>query len=107
MAVKERIMEISTLLEGMAECVDYIYEGLSAGDIRALEKAECAMEGGRDLATSLTEAMVRESAEDPGARRYVSIPSHIDRMQENMGRIAGGVRKQINRKHTLQRQGCQ
>jgi Na+/phosphate symporter len=84
------------MFSGMVECLDLMYSGLTHNDIKVIEKAECALEGSSDRAVSLTEAMVQECKSSPETAAYVSVPSHIDRIRVDIGRIVSSLRMKIN-----------
>lgn len=95
MEVKYSVKEISALFEGMVNCIDYIYKSFNSDDVSVIEKAECVMEDMHERVVALTGAMVKAGKEEPGVRKYVSVPAHIDRIRDNTVRVASCVQRKV------------
>ncbi len=95
MAVKELVFQMHDLINQMIEGTDSLYAAFINNTVRFLDEAEGAVGGIAEKAEALTGAIVQEARGDPAAIPYVSVPSHIERMGGDMGRMFGALRKKI------------
>jgi Na+/phosphate symporter len=84
----EFLKDASSLSQRMAETVDQLYTGVSRADGHALDEAARMLDSLRSEVPGLTEAAVKLARTDTSFGRYIPVPAYLDRIREDLGRIA-------------------
>lgn len=86
-------LDIKGLLEGIIASIDMMYKCLSAANVCKAEETEAAIYRVRFQVEAATKAVIKEAKTDPDAAKLISIPTHLDRIQANTGRMASAIRR--------------
>lgn len=95
MAFKDAVAEMHDLIAAMIESVDLLYTGLIYNNLKAIEEAGEALRRVEERTVPLTEEVVAEGKENPAAAPYVSVPSHIQRIGDNLGRVSQRLKDKV------------
>ncbi len=95
MAFKDAVAEMHDLIAGMIESVDSLYTGFIYNNLKAIEEAGEALRRVEERTVPLTEELVAEGKENPAAVIYVSVPSHIQRIGDNLGRVSQRLKDKV------------
>jgi Na+/phosphate symporter len=88
MALKEQVFGMHDLVSDMVESIDSLYTGFIYNNVKVIEEVESTLQDTVGRLSALTEGVVGEAKEEPMASSYVSVPSHIGRIGDSLGRIA-------------------
>lgn len=92
MALKAHVFEMHDVISDMVSCIDSLYTGFIYNNYKIIEEVETALNDTVDRLTALTEKVVGEIKEEPRASSYASVPSHIGRIGDSLGRIALSIK---------------
>jgi Na+/phosphate symporter len=95
MALKDLVSEMHDLTEVCIEGIDLTYTGLLYGNRQMADEAATDLEKVMERVVPMTEDLVKIAKDDTAAAVYVSVPTHIQRMGENLNRIIRAVKKKI------------
>jgi Na+/phosphate symporter len=95
MPLKELISEMHDLFPVMAEGMDLLQRGLIYNNLKVIEEADDVLRPVREKEVALTEGILKERTAEPLAARYASVPAHIRRLADEIGRIASTLRDKV------------
>ncbi|MEJ2191305.1 MAG: hypothetical protein P8Y39_03005 [Nitrospirota bacterium] len=95
MAFQDLVTEMHDLIDSMVEGIDGLYTALIYSNVKVMADVEASIQHVRERMPALTESLIEGEKDTDLAMKYAGLPSHIERIGENLGRIAQAIKGKI------------